>query len=268
MRKLRRSLLKKLVRIIFIVNGFGNIFKHLSVHGHGNKPAVYIKHFTVKCNDKQYIIALGMNVLQRKKLKNAIAHEQVIGRAYRNFYKINKSVKSGRFLFIDYAIYNYFDDATMFSGDKDFEYALTAAQSVYEHAKYYEITDANVDDFIIQNIQIIIPHIKTAEIINQPTYRDCRAALLQVGRIKCAAQHGDYNLPNMLKHGKDYYLVDLERTMPNMIASYDWYHLLKGNKNCWSNPVSSPEMENVPNSHILKLFMDIFIGKGARHHDK
>lgn len=251
-------LLKSIVRVIFITSGFCRIFSRVRVINHNAKSNVYIKHFVIKNNGKKYIIAMGINTLNKKKVKNAVAHEQEISKTYGKFFKFNHAIKTGRFLYINYAIYNYFDDVTIFAGDDDFEYALNAARCVYENAKYYEITPENVDDFIIKNIQIIIPFASPEQIIAQKSFGKCRSALLKLGKVKCAPQHGDYNLPNMLKRGNDYYIVDLERTMPNMIASYDWYHLLKC-KNGWFNPNITPEMKQVPYADIIKLFTEIDI---------
>lgn len=261
MRRFNDNILKMSIHLIFLLRGICGPFCKLHIEKHTDKPDVYIKHYIVRCKHRKYILALGTNWLQKKKLRNAVRYEKEISIAYKDFFRFNNCLKKGDFYFLNYAIYNYFDDVKPFASEQDFEYVLNAAKNVYEKSDYFKITTKNVDNFILRNIKIIVPYMEISKIVKSKEFQDLKAKLLKIGKIKCAPQHGDYNLPNMLKYENNFYLVDLERTMPNMIASYDWYHLLKGNKNGWFNPVDSKEMKAVPYSDLLKLFIDIFIGK-------
>ncbi len=261
MHRFNNNLLKIRIYLIFLLRGVCKHFCKLHIEKLTDKSDVYIKHYIIRCKHRKYILALGTNWLQKKKVRNAVRYEKEIASAYKDFFKFNNCIKKGRFLFLNYAIYNYFDNVTPFSSDQDFEYALNAAKTVYEKADYYKITTKNVDNFILRNIKIIVPYMETSKIVKSKEFQELKAKLLKISKIKCAPQHGDYNLPNMLKYENNFYLVDLERTMPNMFAGYDWYHLLKGNKNGWFNPVESEEMKAVPDSDLLKLFIGIFIGK-------
>lgn len=59
-----------------------------------------------------------------------------------------------------------------------------------------------------------------------------------------------------MKGGGEFCIVDFERTMPNFIASYDWYHLLRC-KGGWYNKRTSQDIMNVPYFDLLENFIEI-----------
>jgi len=253
-KKISNSILKRLLKYILLKNNFAKNYNKIKVKGYISKPEVYIKHYLAQIENEKFIIAVGISKLQKKKLKNAVSNENEIEKIYEKYFKFNKVLKYGSFLYFDYAIYKYIENLQVFSNEQDFNYALNCAIKIYNKASYFEINENNVDDFIINNCKIIIPYTDLS-FIETKLYQDLKNELLKIKNIKCAAQHGDYNLLNM--HKKDNkYLFDLERTMPNMIASYDWYHLLRC-KNGWYNQEISNEMREVPYFSIIELFLKI-----------